>query len=334
MPIQKRNPSFRNGNETMAAATGLEQYGGQWKSSITRKHHVERIRLTLIIILICHVRGIFGLTVKTTVSAQPTICNASLEWTEWMDDENGGTVDPASLGEFELIDELRGPYGFCDEPTDIECALADDVNISFAATGQRFLECSLEKGFLCYDSQQSRACFNYAIRVLCAKPCTTPTVTQSSTNSPTTKAPRPKPTTVTKGCFAWTEWMDDEHGGTVDPFAIGEFELISQLRGPYGFCDHPTDIECSLTDHAHTPYDESGQTDLECSLNNGFLCFHSQQNGDCLNYAIRVLCPVQCTTTPSSANTVIVTTLYSTTYGCVTFAVVTWYYSFIYGSFF
>ncbi|XP_070561358.1 mucin-5AC-like [Ptychodera flava] len=97
-------------------------------------------------------------------------------------------------------------------------------------------------------------------------------------------------------CQEWTEWMDDENGGTLDQRSIGEFELINQLRGPYGFCDEPSDIECALDDDAHTPYNETGQVSLACNLERGFLCFHSQQSGDCFNYAIRLSCPQPCPT--------------------------------------
>ncbi|XP_070561350.1 mucin-3B-like isoform X2 [Ptychodera flava] len=96
-------------------------------------------------------------------------------------------------------------------------------------------------------------------------------------------------------CSEWTEWMDDENGTTLEPSSIGEFELIDQLRGPYGFCDQPTDIECALANDTNTPYNETGQVSLTCNLQQGFLCFHSQQSGDCFNYAIRVLCPTPCT---------------------------------------
>ncbi|XP_070561363.1 uncharacterized protein [Ptychodera flava] len=91
-------------------------------------------------------------------------------------------------------------------------------------------------------------------------------------------------------CLVWTQWIDDENGGPLNASSIGEFELINDLRGPYGFCDEPTDIECALADDTNTPYNETGQDHLTCNLQQGFLCFHSQQSGDCFNYAIRLLC--------------------------------------------
>ncbi|XP_070561360.1 cartilage intermediate layer protein 1-like [Ptychodera flava] len=103
-------------------------------------------------------------------------------------------------------------------------------------------------------------------------------------------------------CNEWTEWMDGESGGTLDPGSIGEFELIDQLRGPYGFCDEPTDIECALADDTNTPYNETGQVDLTCKLEQGFMCFHSQQSGDCFNYAIRLSCPQPCPTERSTTS--------------------------------
>ncbi|XP_070561362.1 uncharacterized protein [Ptychodera flava] len=91
-------------------------------------------------------------------------------------------------------------------------------------------------------------------------------------------------------CPEWTQWMDDENGGTLEPSSIGEFEQVDQLRGAYGFCDEPTDIECALADDTNTPYDGTGQDSLTCNLQQGFRCFHSNQNGDCFSYAIRLLC--------------------------------------------
>ncbi|XP_070581115.1 mucin-2-like [Ptychodera flava] len=105
--------------------------------------------------------------------------------------------------------------------------------------------------------------------------------------------------------FQWTEWMDDENGGPIDPSSIGEFEILSALEQQYDFCDDFVDIECRLISPLHTPFDETGQVSLTCNIQTGFLCFHSQQSGDCFNYEIRVLCPLllqsthQPTTMPS-----------------------------------
>ncbi|XP_070581139.1 mucin-2-like [Ptychodera flava] len=92
------------------------------------------------------------------------------------------------------------------------------------------------------------------------------------------------------GAFQWTDWMDDEEGGPIDPTSLGDFEMLSQLRQMYGFCDNVVDIECRLASSPHTAYDETGQISLTCSTSRGFMCFHSQQSDDCFNYEIRVLC--------------------------------------------
>ncbi|XP_070561361.1 uncharacterized protein [Ptychodera flava] len=99
-------------------------------------------------------------------------------------------------------------------------------------------------------------------------------------------------------CYEWTEWMDDEASGIVEPSDIGEFELVDQLRGQYDICEDPTDIECGLAAEPHTPYDQTGQANLTCDLENGFMCFNQYQpeGSDCLDYAIRVQCPVPCPT--------------------------------------
>ncbi|XP_070537612.1 mucin-2-like [Ptychodera flava] len=314
--------------------------------------------MTLLCLTSIHLTSSFPTISGTSDATLPsTNVEECSEWTEWMDDENGGTLEPSSIGEFELINQLRGPYVFCDEPTDIDCALVDDTNIPYNEACQVSLTCDLQQGFLCFHSQQNGDCFNYAIRVLCPAPCqsqttptstpvrypslTTPTSTHircplparptstpvrypSLTTPTSTSVAGPAPgnamtllsltsmqltssistisgtsavTRVTQPsanvevCSEWTEWMDDENGGTLDPYSIGEFELINDLRGPYGFCDEPTDIECALADDTNTPYNESGQVSLTCNLQQGFMCFHSQQSGDCFNYAIRVLCP-------------------------------------------
>ncbi|XP_070569071.1 uncharacterized protein [Ptychodera flava] len=96
------------------------------------------------------------------------------------------------------------------------------------------------------------------------------------------------------GCSEWTSWMSDENGGTLDPSSIGEFEIINQLRGTHGFCDDPIAIECRLAVDPHSPHDQTNQVSLTCDLNTGFLCFHSQQTGDCFDYEIRLLCPSVC----------------------------------------
>ncbi|XP_070560270.1 mucin-5AC-like [Ptychodera flava] len=214
---------------------------------------------------------------ESVKTAEQNLDNLCFEWTEWLDDENGGTLDPSSIGEFELLAQLRGPYGFCDQPTDIECRLSDLPHTPYNQTGQVALTCDLQQGFLCFHSQQSGLCFNYAIRLLCETQCNTSTtpsenmteftstsikypqtfptipgndrVTQSATQSSTTflrmESVKTAEQNLNNLCFEWTEWLDDENGGTLDPSSIGEFELLAQLRGPYGFCDQPTDIECN-----------------------------------------------------------------------------------------
>ncbi|XP_070561341.1 mucin-2-like isoform X2 [Ptychodera flava] len=137
-------------------------------------------------------------------------------------------------------------------------------------------------------------------------------------------------TNVTVECFEWTEWMDGENGTTLDPSSIGEFERINDLRGPYGFCNETIGIECALADNTSIPYNETGQVGLTCDLEQGFLCFHSEQSGDCFNYAIRVLCPVPCpslitpnsTIVPSSDTSKIVTIVSATIAGVVVMVVI------------
>ncbi|XP_070560268.1 mucin-5AC-like [Ptychodera flava] len=201
-----------------------------------------------------------------------------------MDDENGGPLDPSSIGEFELIKQLRGPYGFCDEPTDIECALNDDAHTPHTQTGQVSLTCNLDKGFLCFHSQQSGDCFNYAIRVLCNAPCPTPTpqVEDMTSGFPSEDTA----SELASACPKWTKWYESESVGY-----LGEVVNTTQLRD---LCSEPTGIECRLAEEPHTPYNETGQVGLECSLEQGFMCLNSQQDGDCSKYAVRLRCPALC----------------------------------------
>ncbi|XP_070561353.1 uncharacterized protein [Ptychodera flava] len=98
---------------------------------------------------------------------------------------------------------------------------------------------------------------------------TSSSATSSGTNAVT------QPLTHVEECSEWTEWMDDEDGGTLDPSSIGEFEIIDILRNTYVFCNETIDIECALADDTDTPYNETGQVSVTCDLQQGFMCFHS-----------------------------------------------------------
>ncbi|XP_077980447.1 hemocytin-like [Glandiceps talaboti] len=92
----------------------------------------------------------------------------------------------------------------------------------------------------------------------------------------------------------WTEWMDSENGGTVDPAGQGEFEIIQVLRNSYNICqENITDIECREVNSPNRPYNETGQIEVTCTTDSGLMCFHDKQEPagtKCLNYEIRVFC--------------------------------------------
>nr|XP_006820368.1 PREDICTED: mucin-2-like [Saccoglossus kowalevskii] len=135
--------------------------------------------------------------------------------------------------------------------------------------------------------------------------------TQESTPGETTLSTTTQKYTPTPLCDCdckWTDWMDDEHGDKVDHLAPGEFELISELRNEYSFCENPEAIECRLNISPHLPYNETGQT-LTCDLNHGLVCFHEDQKVRlCYNYEVRFYC---CDTS-CSCTSIPVTTLEST----------------------
>ncbi|XP_077980551.1 uncharacterized protein LOC144435800 [Glandiceps talaboti] len=102
----------------------------------------------------------------------------------------------------------------------------------------------------------------------------------------------------------WTEWMDNENGGTVDPAGQGEFEIIQVLRNSYNICqENITDIECREVNSPNRPYNETGQIGVTCTTDLGLGCFHDKQEPagtKCLNYEIRLLCGDLCDTNTAS----------------------------------
>nr|XP_006811577.1 PREDICTED: uncharacterized protein LOC100369700 [Saccoglossus kowalevskii] len=103
----------------------------------------------------------------------------------------------------------------------------------------------------------------------------------------------------------WTEWFDESNT------SIGELELVDSLRTTHEFCSNPTDIECRLAAPPHTPYEQTGQI-ATCLLPSGFVCFHDDQRGQCNDYAVRVLCPANCTEESSAASMTTTASLIST----------------------
>ena len=89
----------------------------------------------------------------------------------------------------------------------------------------------------------------------------------------------------------WTKWLDDEVDGRKVVDSSYEFELISDLRKIYDFCDMPSDIRCALKSNKETSSADSGQQ-VSCSSTDGLRCYHVDQTFPprCLDYVIRLQC--------------------------------------------
>ncbi len=90
----------------------------------------------------------------------------------------------------------------------------------------------------------------------------------------------------------WTEWLDDEVDGSKVTDKDYEFELISDLRNLYSFCQVPSDIICVLKTNREMSSEAVGQQ-TSCTKSDGFRCVHDDQVGfpsRCFDYVIRLKC--------------------------------------------
>ena len=85
----------------------------------------------------------------------------------------------------------------------------------------------------------------------------------------------------------WTPWCDDEeNGGKVTPFDIGEFEIKEDCQEKMDICEHPRDIECQMSARPHLSATILSQ-DVTCDVDYGLVCLHSDTQPICLDYRIR-----------------------------------------------
>ena len=111
----------------------------------------------------------------------------------------------------------------------------------------------------------------------------------------------------------WTDWLDDEVDGAKVTDIPYEYELISDLRKLYSFCELPTDIICVVKTRRNESSEWAGQRS-SCTKSDGFRCIHSDQSFPpfCFDYEIRLKCceivHVGCETTTAAPTTLPTTT--------------------------
>ncbi|XP_033120968.1 mucin-2-like [Anneissia japonica] len=149
--------------------------------------------------------------------------------------------------------------------------------------------------------------------VITTEPTTTVTTTEPTTTLTPTKCVTQPPKGILKLSFpeCWSEWMNDENGSKVPDAALGEFELLDELRNDYQFCENPSAIECRVASEPYWPYYLTGQ-EVECNLETGLECYHSS-DGFCYDYEIRVRCECQDQPFPLCSTTMSPTTMSPTT---------------------
>ncbi|XP_059190820.1 mucin-2, partial [Centropristis striata] len=139
-------------------------------------------------------------------------------------------------------------------------------------------------------------------------PTTTTTVT---TTPPTTTTESPTTTTIeTTTCIPTCEWSDwyDVHDPKVDKNDLETYENIK--NNGKEICEDPMIIDCRSTAKPQQDFndflDETNQN-VSCRVEEGLICRHEDQKHaplKCLDYKIRVCCPVGCgSTTPITPTT-------------------------------
>ncbi|XP_041367296.1 uncharacterized protein LOC121381939 [Gigantopelta aegis] len=241
-------------------------------------------------------------------TGKPTASPARCGWTRWM---NGHA--PNSIGELEILPDLRQVYTFCGT-TDITAAECRDVKTHVASSdaGQTDVLCDLKySGLVCRNDKQTsgHGCADYEIRFLCepkhldcsspTRSPTSPTVSSHSPNVGPVGQPTAHPSKTCSGM--WSQWFNKDTPSTGD----GDTEIISpfELNTKYNFCGNGklTKIEC-FSSELNVTYESTGDN-LVCNLQQGLVC----KNDDnfpiqCQDYKIRYHCE-ECTTPTLSPHT-------------------------------
>ena len=98
--------------------------------------------------------------------------------------------------------------------------------------------------------------------------------------------PSPQPSDLINVTCDWSPWLNADSPDA----GQGDMETVATLQGKYGICSKISDIQCRVAG-SPTLFSQSGQTHLTCDVLNGLRCFNDLQNdGQCLDYEVRVLC--------------------------------------------
>ncbi|KAF6333485.1 hypothetical protein mRhiFer1_008228 [Rhinolophus ferrumequinum] len=253
------------------------------------------------------------------VSTLPTVCvHQFCRWSAWYDSDH---PEPGmGSGDFETFVNLRQRgHQVCLAPASVECRARQLPDTPLEQLGQK-VECSLERGLTCLNSEQSPPiCHNYELRVLCCDlvPCSTPQgsstsqglslstpalqttvafTSQTQPATPTTITTRTAGSSVAQSTTCqprcqWTEWFDKDYPKSEE--AGGDIESFDRIRSAGGaVCPQPQDIECRAENFPNRTPEELGQR-VHCDPSFGLVCRNDEQVGlfkMCLNYRIRVLC--------------------------------------------
>ncbi|KAG8238941.1 hypothetical protein J437_LFUL000780, partial [Ladona fulva] len=224
---------------------------------------------------------IFTLTVPTVTVGTPRNLLKCDMWTHWQNENNPKDGD----GDFESVENLKGSYGNCTNPSNIECVTVTG-NIPSSETENEVM-CSLKRGLQCYNrNNMPGGCEDYKIRIFC--PCkTTEVVTPNIMTTPPTTGPSLMP----KPCDRWSDWINDGSRSEIDGIEL-ERKTLKQLH-EIGFCrdGEVVSIECKDV-KTGLNYDETLDVGVTCTLRDGLLCRHSQQGkrNTCRDYKIRYFC--------------------------------------------
>jgi hypothetical protein len=153
------------------------------------------------------------------------------------------------------------------------------------------------KIFLNYQINAEQVCFYSIHRFVCFADATLPPGFSTPKPGMTTTPGQGIPYPPTPSCM-WTPWMNSH---TKLPGTKGEYETISNLRLHYAFCAQPAKIECRDMVSKQS-YKTVNQQGVSCDVNRGLVCEDINQNNDngqCLDYEVRVYCVDACLSTAS-----------------------------------
>ncbi|XP_077396778.1 mucin-5AC-like isoform X2 [Festucalex cinctus] len=181
-------------------------------------------------------------------------------WTRWFDRDN-----PSGTGDYETLPELHkeNPDKICQYPIQIEVKTKSGASVG--STGDVIHVSDVHTGFVCRNQDQPNngQCSDYKVRFLC-------------------------PLQFCKAKECWTRWFDRDN-----PSGTGDYETLPRLHkeNPSKICDHPITIEVKTKSGAFVG--STGDAIRVADAHNGFICKNvDQPNGDCADYKVRFLCPL------------------------------------------